>query len=252
MIADLQPQIVIGDYNFQKYPWFSPHLVITAFKRLGEFYGSNIDKKREFRQAREMFVGATALFGAYELHPENKYFLQANRQSESPDVVAVKQIEIPNNPITLEITQLEIVELNDYSPINDVVEFLKKTKLSPKKSYSNKTMIVCIVNKKIQIDRVKITQEIKELKPKSTIYIMGRIEGEGYRWMIFSPYPDSTKHVIYEVSETMKKYQLPSPVRFYKGSAKKISYEKTYPEATTIYDIFNLNETNIEKYKKTN
>lgn len=239
----------IGGYDVQKDPWFSPQHVIIQFKRLGEMYGENVDLKREFQQAREMFVGAMALLGAFELSEENKYWLQANRQSESPDVVAVKQTQRPNLPILLEISQLEVVELNDRSPLNDVVEFLKKTKLSPKKSYGDKVMILCIVNKQIPINRVEIAEKIKELKPKPTIYILGKVEGEGYKFVIFSPHPNPTKHVIYEVADTMKKYQLPSPTRFHRGTAQNISFDKAHIEVTTMYDMFNLNEAKLEKYR---
>lgn len=239
----------VADYNFQKYPWFSPHLVITATNRLAKLYGSNIEDKREFQLAREMFVSAAALLGAYELHNDNKYFMQPNLQSNSPDVVAVKQTEIPNSPVLLEITQLEIVDMNDYSSTEDVAEFLKKTKLSYKKSYDSKTMIVCVVNKKIQVNRFKIAKELKKIKPKSTIYILGKLQGDNDKWTIFSPYPDPTKFAVYSLSETMKKYNLPSPMKLHKGIAKKISYEAMHPEVTTIFDIFNQKESNLDKYK---
>ncbi|TSC88653.1 MAG: hypothetical protein G01um10145_820 [Microgenomates group bacterium Gr01-1014_5] len=239
------------DYNFQKYPWFSPHLVVIATNRLAKLYGSNIENKREFKLAREMFIGAVALLGAYELHIDNKYIMQPNLQSASPDVVAVKQTEAPPSPLLLEVTQLEIVDMNDYSDVSDVVEFLKKTKLSKKKSYDNKTLIVCVINKRIQINRLKISEELEKVKPKSTIYVLGKIRGDNDKWAIFSPYPDPTKFAIYSVSETMKKYNIPTPLRLHKGTARKISYEKTHPEVTTIYDIFNLKESDLEKYRRT-
>lgn len=239
----------LGSYDFQKHPWFSPHLVIRATGRLAKLYGSNIEAKREFKLAREMFQGAVALLGAYELHPDNKYFLQPNLQSDSPDIVAAKQTEVPDSPITLEITQLEIVGMTDYTSTTDVVEFLKQTKLSPKKSYSDKTLIVCVVNKKIQVNRAKIAEALKQIKPKSTIYILGKLTGYKDKWTIFSPYPDLTKFAIYSLSETMKKYHLPSPMKLHKGTGKNISYEKTHPEVTTVFDIFNIKESEIEKYK---
>lgn len=239
----------IGGYDVRKYPWFSPHLVIQAFERLAKLFGSNIESKREFKLAVEMFEGAAALLGAYELHSDNKYYLQPNLQSNSPDVVAVKQTEIPDSPILLEITQLEIVKMNDYSETDDVVEFLKRTKLSSKKSYSGKTMIVCIINKKIQVDRSKIAVELKKINPKSTIYILGKLLGDNDKWTIFSPYPDPTKFAIYSLAGTMQKYQLPSPMNLERKLTKKISYENMHPEVTTIYDIFNIKESDVEKYK---
>lgn len=238
---------VAGSYDFQKYPWLSPQLVISAMGKLARLYESDVGSKREFKLAREMFDGAVALLGAYNLHPDNKYYMQPNLQSDSPDVVAVKQTEIVNSPILLEITKLEIVRMNDYSPTNDVVEFLKNTKLSPKKAYDNKTLIVCVLDKKIQVNRRKIAKELEKVKPKPTIYILGKFRGNNDKWVIFSPYPNPTKAVFYSLSETMKKYKLPSPMKLCRGIAKKISYLKINPKVTTIYDIFNLKETDLKR-----
>lgn len=238
-----------GYYNFQKHPWYSPQLVIAATNRLAKLYGSNIESRREFKLAREMFDCAVALLGAYELHPDNKYYLQPNLQSDSPDVVAVKQTEVANSPLTLEITQLEVVTMNEYSSTDNVVEFLKMTKLSKKKSYDNKTLIICVINKKIQVNRSEIANELKKINPQSTIYVLGKIQKLKDTWTVFSPYPQPTKPVIYALSETVKKYHLPSPMKLHKGIAKKIAYEKTHPETTTIYDIFNLKESELEKYR---
>jgi hypothetical protein len=241
---------VPGSYNFQQYPCFSPHLVIKAMSRLTKMYGSNVESKREFKLAREMFDGAVALLGAYNLHPSNKYYMQPNLQSGSPDVVAVKQTETENNPILLEITQLEIVTMNEFSDTDDVVEFLKKTKLSSKKSYSDKTLIVCVINKKIQVDRAQIAKGLEIIKPKSTIYVLGKFRESEDKWAIFSPHPRPTQFVVYSLSETMKKYQLPSPMKLHLGMTRRVTYEKTQPELTTVYDIFNLKESELEKYKQ--
>jgi len=240
---------IAGSYDFQKYVWFSPHIVIAATSRVGKLYGKNIEYKREFKLVREMFDAAITLLGVYNLHPDNKYFLQPNLQSGSPDVVAVKQTEIADSPIFLEVTQLEMVRMNDYSSTDDVVKFLKTTKLSSKKSYDDKTFIVCVINKRIQVDRSKIARDLKKISPKPTIYVLGKLKDDNDKWTLFSPYPDLTKFVIYGLSETMKKYQLPKQIRLCKGARRKISYEKTSPEKTTIYDMFNLNEADLEKYR---
>src|SRR3989344_6231741 len=155
---------IAGSYDVQKYPWFSPHLIVKAMSLLTKSYGANVENKGEFKLAREMFDSAAALLGIYELHHDNKYFLQPNLQSGSPDVVAAKQTKMTDSPIVLEKTNLEVVTMNEYSGTDDVIEFLKKTKLSPKKSYDNKTLIVCMVNKKIQINVRKIADGLKKIK----------------------------------------------------------------------------------------
>ncbi|HUD20311.1 MAG TPA: hypothetical protein VMR81_07755 [Patescibacteria group bacterium] len=242
----------IATYNAQKYPWYSPHFVIRAMSLLTKLYGANVEDKREFQLAREMFDSAAALLGVYELHNDNKYFLQPNLQSASPDVVAAKNTEMVDAPVVLEETNLELVRMNEYAGTDDVVEFLKRTKLSSKKSYDNKTLILCVISKKIQINIQKIADSLREInpKPKSTIYILGILQGDKDRWTIFSPYPDLVPPVIYSLAETIKKYQLPGSVTMHRGSVKKITYEKMDKQlTTTVYEVFNIDEYQVQKYK---
>lgn len=241
---------IASSYNIKKYPWYSPHIVISAMSSLTKKYGANVETKGEFKLAREMFDAAVSLLGAYELHTDNKYFMQPNLQSGSPDVVAVKQTEITGEPFLLEKTNIEIVTMNDYSDTEDVVEFLQKTKLSSKKSYDSYTLIVCVINKKIQINRQKIIERLKEIKPKSTVYILGKLQNESDKWTIFSPFPVSIRPVIYSFSTTMQKYSLPHVVTLHRGSTQKITYEKGEQSKISIYEIFNLNEEKLEKYRK--
>lgn len=227
------------NYDFNKYPWFSPHLVIRAFRQLLKVRGQAVEKGQEFKLAREMFEAAIALLGSYELHSENKYFMQGNLQSASPDILAAKLTKQENKPVYLEVTQMELVKMEEHAGTNDLLEFLKNTKFSKKKSYDEKTLIVCVVNKKIQVDRVKIAGGLKEMNPSSTVYVLGHRKKDK-KWVIFSPYPMPTKPVFYKPSETMKKYSLPEVVTLHKGLKDKIEYTEKERKKTTIYDIFNL------------
>lgn len=239
---------IANSYDVRKYPWFSPHFVIRAMNTLVKLYGVHVEDKGEFKLAREMFDSAVALLGSYELHHDNKYFLQPNLQSGSPDVVASKNTEMIDLPVVLEKTNLEIVTMNEYAGTDDVVEFLKKTKLSPKKSYDNKTLIVCVVNKKIQINLRKIADGLKIIKPKSTIYVLGKLQGDNDKWTIFSPYPDLVPQVTYSLAETMKKYYLPDFVMQHRKIVDKVIYENVGPKTViSVYDVFNIKERDVEK-----
>lgn len=224
---------IAGSYDVQKYPWFSPHFIIKAMHMLTKLYGANVENKGEFKLAREMLDSAIALLGVYELHHDNKYFLQANLQSDSPDVVASKSTEMIDAPVVLEKTNLEIVTMEEHSGTDDIVEFLKKTKLSPKKSYDGKTLIVCVINKKVQINIQKIADELKKIKPKSTIYILGKLREEKDKWTIFSPYPDLVPPVIYRLADTMKKYHMYDSVTMHRKNVRKITFEKMNSKITT-------------------
>jgi len=238
------------DYSVQRFPWYSPHLIIKSINKLTKMYGGNIEDKREFKLAREMFDAAVALLGSYELDSSNKYFMQANLQSNSPDVMSAKQTELLNAPILLELNQIEVVTMNEYSETDNVVEFLKKTKLSPKKSYSEKTLIVVVINKRIQIDRKKIADELKKINPKPAIYILGKLARDNDQWTIFSPWPLLTKFVIYSLSDTMKKFQLPDCVSLHRGFKYKISYTEPKTVTTTVQQLFSIKKDAIKKYRK--
>jgi len=219
-------------------------------RQLAHIYRSNVESKREFQLAREMFNSAIALLGAYELHHDNRYYLQPNLQNASPDIVAVKFTESVEG-VVLEVSQLELVEMNDYSSTNDVVNFLLKTKLSSRKSYDSKTIILCVVNKEIPVNSLEISMELKKIRSASTIYIVGKAQGNNSDWVIFSPYPDLIKPVIYNITKTMEKYDLPSPMMLRRKIIKKILYVNASPKPTSIYDIFNLKEERLKKYLRT-
>ncbi len=242
---------IAGSYNVQKFPWFSPHFIIRAIHLLTKLYGNNVEDKREFKLAREMFDAAASLLGIYELHNDNKYFLQPNLQSDSPDVVASKTAEQPDgSPLVLEKTNLEIVTMTDYSKTSSVVEFLKQTKFSNKKSYDSKTLIICVVNKKIQINLQEISGGLKQIKPKSTIYVLGKLQGNNDKWTIFSPYPDLVPPVIYSLGETIKKYHLPDSVTMHRKLVKKVTYENLGSKiTTTVCEVFSIKGPMVKQYK---
>jgi len=198
-----------------------------------------------------MFTVAVALLGAYELSSENKYFLQINRQSASPDVMAGKQTEAGSKGILLEMLQMEITEFEEHFPGADIIDFLKATKLSLKKGYGDKTMIVCMVNRVLPFNHRDVAGKVNALNPKSTIYILGRSHGEdAAKFVIFSPFPKLTKPVKYDVFDTAKKYKLPPRIKLHRGSAKKISYEATHIEPENVYDMFDIDQKKVErKYK---
>jgi hypothetical protein len=198
-----------------------------------------------------MFAGAVALLGTYELSPENKYFMQLNTQSSSPDVIAAKQTEHGKTGILLEISQMEITEFEDHFKSNDIIKFLKSTKLSPKKDYGDKVMIVCVINKKVPFDHKKVHKALNEIKPKSTIYIIGRpIDAEMGNFTICTPYPKLTKPLNFNVDATAAKYTIPERVRFNFGIEEKISYSKAKLEPVNTYEVLGLNRDRI--YKKFN
>lgn len=240
------------DYNVQKNSWYSPKEIIERFEQLRSVYRGSI-MEPDFKRAREMFTGAIALLGAFELSATNIYFLQSNNQSHSPDVMAAKQLEREEEPILAQLAQLEIVEMEEHYPGDDVAEFIRMKKLLPEQGYINdsNTLIICLVNKKIPLNRIEIHEKLMKLNPKCNIYIVGRVgEAEDETFCIFSAYPVFTIFVKYQISTTAAKYIIPSRIRFHLGMEKKISYIKTEMEPINTYDMLGLNQQKIEnKFK---
>jgi len=241
----------ITSYDQSRDPWYSPKEILDDFELLRSVYGENIYKS-EFKRAHEMFTAAVALLGTYELSSENVYWLQRNRQSDSPDVMAAQLINRVDNLIQLGVNQMEITEFESHFPSDDIVEFLTKVKLS--KSYDSRTIIVCLINREVPINPGQIRDQLVKIHPKFTIFIMGRLlEGEIGVFTIFSPYPRLTYPLQYNVNDVVKKYNLPSPLRLSRGMAKKVSFEKIQLESqdVNIYNIFGLDEKKIKaKYGK--
>lgn len=235
------------NYDRQLDPWYSAAEVIKRFVQLESMFGEDLLEKNDFKKAREIFYGAATLLGTYISNPKNNYYIQINRQTSSPDVVATKQIEKG----IWTIAQLEITEFEEHFATNDMFEFLRKTKLSKKKSYSEFTIIVCIVNRSASIDEVELSKKLKELKPKSAIYILGKPRGSKWgEFMVFSPYPSLTKSINYDVYETASKIKLIPRTLFKVTLDKKHHKEVARPEPFNIFEMFGLNEKLLKlKYK---
>lgn len=248
-MATIFDEFIKGDYNVLLNSWYSPIEIIDRFELLRSTYGNDVLMKPEFKRAREMFAGAITLLGAYELSPENKYWLQSNRQSTSPDVVAAKQLEHPDFGILLEQTMMEIVEFEEHFPGDDIVDFLLKTKLSPKASYSEHTSIILMVNRVIPFSLEDVQARLLQNSIKPTIYIVGRPNNGGpgdFSISTVNP-PTLSKPIHYNVVTTAAKYDFPRRIQLHRGMDKKISYKNERLEPVNTYEIMDLDQRKIEK-----
>lgn len=240
------------NYDSGKYPWYSPKKVIQSFIWLAQNYGDNIHHHL-FKKAREMHIAAITLLGAYKLSSDNKYFLQLNKQSDTPDVIATALMEVPGELITLVHNQMELVEFEDHHSGFDVYEFLKQKKLSSNKKYDKHTMIICLINKIIQLNTDDLVKKLNELKPEHSIYIVGRAdESDSDKFVIFSPYPDKFDPITFGVSETANSYELPESVMMVRGGARQITFRNLREQPIDIYEALGVDETKVKYLKKPN
>jgi hypothetical protein len=224
------------DYNVQLEPWYSPIKIINDYGKLFRYFGDNTYHNL-FDRAHEMFAGAISLLGAYELDHGNIYYMQSNNQTETPDVVAAKQVEGIKPQVVLSIVNVEVVSLDDHSPETDATAFLKRTKLSPMKSYTEDDMIMLSINKDVAFNSQQFYQDVKRLRPRPSIFVIGR---SGDDFMIFSPHPVHTKMVRFNAADTALKYQINDRVRFGLGSGSKITFKDLPPEREDVFDVLGL------------
>ncbi len=236
------------NHNIQAEPWYSPKQIVEGFQYLLRLYTEEELKDRLFQRAREMFTGSVNLLGAYELGPENLYFLQSNNQTASPDVMAVKQV-VHNKTIHAMVTQMEVVDMDDNAPTDDIIEFLKKTKLAPTKAYNEHDMIVLTINRKVPYNSQAVHEALKKLNPKPTIYVLGRKVGANDGdFMISTPWPTLYPPIDYNIITTAAKYTLPYRVQFNLGVDTEIKYDKVSTlSKVSLYEVLGIDKTKTDK-----
>src|SRR3989344_1655887 len=131
--------------------WFSPLNVISHFKRIEAKLPVTEHMSKKFRKAREAFEVAVMLVGI-RLVLEKEFWLQlVGDEFESPDV-KTGTFTLPSRTQAddFSVQDVEVVEYNDRSK-EALVEFLKRTKLSGKKSYDSLTTILCYISRNMHL-----------------------------------------------------------------------------------------------------
>lgn len=240
------------DYVVQQESWFSPTEIIDRFEQLRKPYGKTLEQDPLFKKAREMFGAAISLLGAYELSEQNTYYMQINKQTDSPDVMAAKLQQLQDGSNQSQLLQLEVVDYEDHYPSDDIVEFLQNTKLSGKKAYNEFMNIICFVNRVVPLRHQEIHDRIQKIAPKCTLYILGRpIDSPMGTYSMFSPYPLHVKPIMFNVDTTAAKYELKPRISLSMGMGNALVYTENELEALNTYDILGLDQKKIEaKYGK--
>lgn len=106
------------------------------------------------------------------------YKLQTVKAHEqTPDIRTMRLIDEGEKAPTMEFQDVEVVTLEKNSD-EEVDVFLKRTKLSPKKSYPLTTVILCHMNKNVQKAKswMQVYQSLKELNHPNEVFILARID----------------------------------------------------------------------------
>lgn len=119
--------------------------VISHFKRIEKGLSTQERTSKKFRKAREAFVVAVMLVGMRSILDREFWLQLVGDEFESPDVrTGTFTLPTKTQADDFSIQDVEVVEYNNYSK-ETLLDFLKKTKLSDKKSYDSLTTILCYI-----------------------------------------------------------------------------------------------------------
>lgn len=185
--------------------WFAPLNVIHHFSKLDSSISDKERKSKKFRKAQEMLIVSIMLSGLQSLQGV-KYWLQLVDDNESsPDVRTGTFVpsEKTNSP-GFSIQDIEVVTFEEHSR-GSVIDFLGTAKLSGKKSYDEKTTILCEIKQNIHLPPLtQLNDEIKLLRKDLPVMIVGRTSSTKKRYKIAQINPDVDLVYEFDLSVALK------------------------------------------------
>lgn len=234
--------------DITRHHWLSPVFVIQSAVEIYKLYSEEIvATKSEFKSVQEAVAAAFMLLGMYE-NQKIHYFMQCSRE-DSPDILTLTLVEKKVQPyIEGQYQTVEVVTYEDHSE-QTLFEFLRDTKLSPKKAYDDKTIILCFVNKVTQTpDENGFHEMLKTLSPKPQIVILGRMRDADSRYSLMQVWPFAAR-IEYSASDIAKTYPLPPHMKLSRTMDRKVKFTHTTEvKAPTMYEVFGIDEKRVKKY----
>lgn len=228
-------------------PWHSPSYVLWSLDQLILKYGEIVGTKREFQKAREARAVALLLLGINKT--QGLHYMMQISDDNSPDIRSIRLVERPNQPTVGEIQDVEVVTFGNYSD-GEVADFIINKKLNSKKAYDDKTIILCEVIKRTNLQPyVTMYEKMKSINPLPTIFVLGKIspEQDRYVYQICQIWPSIDYLEDIDVLQQVKTYPAPHNLMLNHGPAQIITYTKSGKAKPTPYEVFGLNEQELVK-----
>jgi len=235
-------------FDVYKYHWFSPSAVLWAWGQIVTVFGHDIVvSKNDFKKVEEMRKAAIMVLALHK-NLDTHFFLQASRD-EFPDVYTLDYLETPEKPVQAFYQTVEVVNFEEHSHTNDIGQFILDTKLTnPKKSYDEKTVILCFINKpfKVTFQEIHNRLETALFKP-SRVYILGESKLHENVYILTQVWPEIA-HSVVDLSVRAKMYRKPDHVKFQKSASRVMNFQKRKDiPAPTAFEAFGLNEQVLRK-----
>jgi hypothetical protein len=222
--------------------WFSPINVLYHFARLESLLSSTERKTRSFKKAKEAYRVAIMLMGIIKLQ-QRQYWLQIIKDEEgSPDIRTGTFVIETGKPKEFTMQEIEVVNFEQHSNEN-IIDFLKRTKLSPKRPYPSYITFLCDVSKTTLLPPYRqIRDELKSITVKNSVVILGKIHPQKHIYRICQVHPEIDLLTDFDVMEEAynKKYRGVLSLKL--GTDDKLSFiylpnEKHYPFEALSYKI---------------
>ncbi len=166
--------------------WYPPSSILFhGSRKLGDKTISSSLRKviRESMSTAIMLVGIEKMTGA-------TFYLQPVGQNEQTPDVRTMSLDLDSDPDMMLIQEVEVVTLEDNSD-ESVDDFLKRTKLSPFKSYPPTTVILCHFDKTSHQTKswMDVHKSIKETGSKLEVYVLARVDGKTQKYQLVQVNP---------------------------------------------------------------
>lgn len=236
-------------FDITKYTWHSPRYILICFDRILAAFGEVVYSHGEFKKVREIKAVAILLLGLYKLQ-NIPYLLQISRDT-SPDVITLRLREAKDISVEAQRQTVEVVTYGHFSD-KGILEFLINTKLSPekaKKSYDDKTVILCEITKQIRLPPYKLMfEELKKINPRPVVFTLGKISQDKHIYQICQIWPEIDFLTDIDMIELANSYPKPHNTRFIKSASKKVTIAPSVLPKPNEFEVFGLDKAKL--YKK--
>lgn len=214
--------------------WFSPINVLYHYARLESLLSSAERKTRSFKKAKEAYHTAIMLMGIIKFQ-QRQYWLQVVKDEEgSPDIRTGTYVIEAGKPKEFTIQEVEVVDFEQHSD-EDIVDFLKRTKLSLKRPYPSYITFLCNVSKTTLLPPYRqIHDKLKSVIAKNSVVVLGKIHPQKHIYRICQVHPEIDLLIDFDVMKEAYNKKYRGVLKLKRGIDDNLSFiylpnEKHYP-----------------------
>lgn len=197
---------------YDPYIWFTPMYMIKCVHDTYSFYKKSDDKISSTLQKAldEAWAASIACFGFNQLMSNEFRLRLVDPKEGSPDIKVLYQLPVPKNykyETNAAYWDIEVVTLNNNSPEKYVDDFLLRTKLASTRSYDQKTIVLCYINKTITGGKVwkKVQRELSKVRHKNSVFLLGAPKPPPeYKFLFARVHPSLDSITTFDLQQAMK------------------------------------------------